>query len=312
MRKFAFILVAVLLAGYLLTGVVQVRPGERAVVRRFGRVLDDKPEPGLHIGLPWGMDRVDRVVVDQVRSVRVGYQDEETPDESMPAGQLLTGDNNLVNVEVVLYYRVRPEEVAEFVTQQDRVDGLLTRAVEAAAGEWVAARTVDDVLLNGKTGLREDLLTRLGPRLEPYRLGVEVRDARVALIAPPEEVKDAFDAVTQAQTKMATQRYRAEQDAEARLRRARAEQYRSQQAAAAYAHARTLLARQDARRFSERLRQYEIGRRRNPHYLRQIWDEERGRLFAKLKAGGRIDLLDNRLTTGGLDLFTAPLPPERK
>ena len=30
-----------LLAAYLLTGVVQVRPGERAVVRRFGRVLEE-------------------------------------------------------------------------------------------------------------------------------------------------------------------------------------------------------------------------------------------------------------------------------
>ena len=49
---------------YLLTGVVEVRRGERAVVRRFGRVLAEQPEPGLWVGLPWGMDRVDRVEVD--------------------------------------------------------------------------------------------------------------------------------------------------------------------------------------------------------------------------------------------------------
>ena len=53
----------------LTAGVVQVRPGERAVVRRFGRVLEHKPEPGLWVGLPWGMDRVDRVAVDRVQSV---------------------------------------------------------------------------------------------------------------------------------------------------------------------------------------------------------------------------------------------------
>src|ERR1700677_4028974 len=82
---------------YALTGVTQVRPGERAVVRRFGRVLPDKPKPGLLIGLPWGMDRVDRIPVDRVQSVVVGYQDTETLSSSeMPAGQLLTGDHKLV------------------------------------------------------------------------------------------------------------------------------------------------------------------------------------------------------------------------
>src|SRR5215204_7096619 len=94
-----------LLVLYLLTGVVQVRPGERAVVRRFGRVLEEKPEPGLWIGLPWGMDRVDRVEVDRVRQVSVGYSEDES---GLPSGQVLTGDHNLVNLRVLLYYKVRP------------------------------------------------------------------------------------------------------------------------------------------------------------------------------------------------------------
>src|SRR5689334_14148917 len=103
----------VVLGVYLLTGVVQVRPGELAVVRRFGRVLPEKPGPGLWIGLPWGMDRVDRVLVDEVRSITVGYVDDQDADLGIPPGQVLTGDHNLVNVQVVLFYTVRPEEVAE-------------------------------------------------------------------------------------------------------------------------------------------------------------------------------------------------------
>jgi membrane protease subunit HflK len=61
------------LTGYLLSGFVQVRPGECAVVRRFGRVVA-VPGPGLWIGLPCGMEQVDRVPVDLVRRVAVGYQ----------------------------------------------------------------------------------------------------------------------------------------------------------------------------------------------------------------------------------------------
>src|SRR6516165_1603175 len=127
--RYLWILVLLVLVGYGLTGVVQVRPGELAVVRRFGRVLGHKPEPGLWVGLPWGMDRVDRVEVDSVRSVTVGYSsEEESSDRNIPAGQLLTGDHNLVNVQVVLYYKVRPEEVAQYVVQGARVEGALARA----------------------------------------------------------------------------------------------------------------------------------------------------------------------------------------
>src|SRR5438105_15553807 len=96
-----------LLVAYGLPGVVQGRPGERAVVRRFGRVLPNKPEPGLWVGLPWGMDRVDRIAVDKIQSVTIGYQDEVAEDAVIPAGQLLTGDHTLVNIQVTLFYKMR-------------------------------------------------------------------------------------------------------------------------------------------------------------------------------------------------------------
>jgi membrane protease subunit HflK len=306
------LLLLALLGLYLLTGVVQVRRGERAVVRRFGRVLSQHPEPGLWVGLPWGMDRVDRVEVDSVRSVSVGFNsEEEIGDRNVPAGQLLTGDHNLVNVQVSLYYKVRPDEVDRFVVQAGRVEGALSRAVEAAAAEWVAGRGVDEVLLRGKNALRGELIARVRERIEGYGLGVEVLDARVALIGPPDEVKDAFDGVTRAQTGIATARYRAEQDAATRLRQARAERFRIEQSAAAYAHARTVLAAQDAQRFRERLAQFRAAAQTDLDYLRPIWLEERGKLFSAMKEKGLIDLLDHHLGQGGLDVITAPGLPNR-
>jgi membrane protease subunit HflK len=312
MRKVLLFICVLVLVGYGLTGVVQVRPGERAVVRRFGRVLADKPEPGLWVGLPWGMDRVDRVVVDQVRQVVVGYQDEESGDGGLPSGQLLTGDDNLVNVQVVLSYTVRPDEVADFVVHQGRVDDLLARAVEAGMAEWVAGRNVDEVLLRGKTSLRDDMLRRLPERLMSYGLGVEVRDVRVALIAPPDEVKAAFDGVARAQTQMATVLNRAQQDAQRDLRRAQADVYGTEQATAAHVEASKVLAQREAEHFLVRLKEYQLGRRRNPDYLRQLWQEERTRLFQKLKEKGQLDLLDHYLGADGLDLHTMPGLPRKE
>jgi membrane protease subunit HflK len=301
----------VLLAGYLLTGLVQVRPGELAVVRRFGRVLPEKPEPGLWIGLPWGMDRVDRVAVDRLQSVSVGYQDEEGSAEAMPAGQLLTGDHNLVNVRATLFYKVRAGEVEDYVLQGDRVEGLLARAVEAVLAEWVGSHTVDEVLLNGKNALRPVLSGRTQERIEPYRLGVQVLDSRVALVGPPDDVRAAFDNVALQQTGNEKRRNQAEQEVKRDLRLAEAARYQLEQETAAYVRNTRLLAQRDAERFLERLRQYQVGRQGNPHYLRQIWEEERGKLFEKLKQNRQIDLLDHHLGANGLDLITAPPLPQK-
>jgi membrane protease subunit HflK len=309
MRLFK-VLCVLLVLGYLLTGLVQVRPGERAVVRRFGRVLAEKPEPGLWVGLPWGMDRVDRVAVDRVQSVTVGYQDEGSG-EALPPGQLPTGDHNLVNVQAALYWKVRIPEIEDYVLQADRVEALLSRAAEAVMAEWVAGRTVDDVLLNGKNELPRVLERRMPEVIGPYRPGVQVLDARVAFVAPPGEVKAAFDSVALEQTRITTRRNQAEQEAEARRRAALAQKYSLEQSTAAYVHNRELLARRDAERFGARLAQYRRGVRDNPHYLRQIWEEERGKLFAQLKQNNQIDLLDHHLGAGGLDVLTAPLLPPK-
>src|SRR5438445_6403360 len=149
--RFLKYLLGLLLIAYLLTGATQVRPGERAVVRRFGQVVAEW-EPGLHVGLPWGMDRVDRVAVDQVRRVPVGYQPGlSDADPAIPAGQLLTGDHNLVNVQVVVDYAVRPTKVVDYVVQQERVDGFVAYAAQTLLAESVAGHTVEDVLITGNT-----------------------------------------------------------------------------------------------------------------------------------------------------------------
>src|SRR6478672_10857738 len=98
MARLRYLLLLALLA-YLATGVYQVGPEERAVVRRFGKVVA-RPGPGLGFGLPWGIDRVDRVPVRTVRQLRVGYDPETAGETGAPPGQMLTGDQNLVNVQL--------------------------------------------------------------------------------------------------------------------------------------------------------------------------------------------------------------------
>lgn len=313
MRRWIWIIPIFLLTAYLLTGVASVRPGERAVVRRFGAVVAT-PGPGLWVGLPRGVDRVDKVAVDFVRRVTVGYDQDVDADVPLPAGQLLTGDQNLVNVRAAVDYTVRADEVATYLAARDRVDGAVNRAAEAALAEWVAGRPVDEVLLTGKAVLPGVLTARLRERLAPLHLGIDVQAAGIAHLAPidDESVRDAFAAVTRAQASIRTQEQEASAAAEKMLREARAKAYDAEQQAAGQAHEQVALAKADADAFRKRLEQYRRLRQSNGNVLAALWWEELGPVFARMRAAGRLDLIDNHLGPDGLDVMQVGPRTERK
>lgn len=302
---------AILLAAYLLTGVAFIRPGERAVVRRFGRVVDT-PGPGLRIGLPWGIERVDRIAIDRVRQVRIGYlPGGDDTGESTPAGQLLTGDHNLVNIQAVIDYAVADDQIEDYLVQSTRADALVERAAESALVEWIAAREVDQVRREDRFLLQTWLPKRTQERIAPYRLGVRIRSASITLDVP-DQVRDAFEEVTRAQTSIQTKENDAQQKAEQELRRAEGERYRLQKETDAYMNDRVQLARTEAAAFEQRLEQYRRLRKDNPDILAAIWWDEMGKLFTKMRANGRIDLLDHHLAGDGLDItIFAPQTPKR-
>ena len=300
-------------AAYLTTGVSQVGPDERAVVRRFGRVVA-RPGPGLWVGLPWGIDRVDRVQVRTVRQLAVGFTPETTEDLPVtPPGQLLTGDQNLVNVKLVVEYAIddRDGELDAYVAHRDAADAVVYRETEALAGEWVAGRPVDEVLLAGRAELPRWVMDRLAGRLGPHRLGVVVQRVSAEYLAAPQEVRDAFEAVNQAQTGIRTRENQAQQEANQRTQEAQALRFKLEQQAEAYRREKVSLAKADAEAFTKRLDQYRRLKQTNPDVLAGIWWEEMGRTLIGMKGRGRVDVLDQYLGPTGLDI-TQFLPPKKK
>src|SRR5262245_6273630 len=151
-KRIILLIIGLSLTASLLTGVKPIKPGDRAVVRRFGKVTAI-PEPGLWIGLPWGLDRIDLVSV-QVRRVAVGYEkDMDELEGALPRGQFLTGDHNLVNVQAKLDYAANEDQLVDFVEQMDRAEGVLTRAAEGVLAEWLAGRRIDEILIRGQADL---------------------------------------------------------------------------------------------------------------------------------------------------------------
>ena len=302
MRRILYLGLLALLA-YSLTGLAQVGPDERAVVRRFGEVVA-RPGPGLWIGFPYGIDRIDRVPVRVVRQLPVGYNAEESNDApGLPTGQLLTGDQNLVNLKLVVEYAIddRDGALESYVVNRDQVDAVLYRETEALAAEWVGSRTVDRVL-GGRAALTQWIAARLSDRLKTQNLGIVLQRVSVEYLAAPEEVRDAFESVNQAQTNIRTRRNQAEQEAERYLNDANTLKYRLQNEAAAYRNETETQARTEATAFEARRLQAARLRANNPDFLIAIWREEIGLLLAELKTRSRIELLDDFLGPNGLEL----------
>lgn len=307
-----------LLVGYLVTGITQVRPGERAVVRRFGRVVD-VPGPGLYIGLPWGMDRVDRIRADQVRHVKIGYQPDQEEEPGTPPGQLLTGDHNLVNLQGVIDYTVNqtdagadPDDaVVAYVLQADRADDLIARVAESVMAEWVAGQTVDDVLIKGKAVLPPWLIEKTQERLKSYNLGVQIQSASIVFLLP-DRVRPAFEKVIREQTAIHTKENKARKEEQQTLFEADKQRIQMEGESAAYADRAEALARADAETFAARRKQYQELRRKNPDIQTSIWWDEMGAVFLGLKNNGRIDLLDNHIGADGLDITQFAPQPKSK
>ncbi len=299
------LLIAILI--YACTGIAQIRPEERGVVRRFGKVVAF-PGPGLWIGLPWGIDRVDRIAVRTIRQLEVGFREGDEQE-----GYYLTGDQNLVQSRLIVEYAVSETEtdLTNYLMVQDRIDGILSREVESLIVEWYAGTVVDDVLLTGRAVLPQWVGQRITERITTLQIGIVVQRISVEYLSAPAEVRDAFEQVNRAQTMMSTRENQARLDASVRMRDADALKFRLEQESQAYRQEQIGLAKAEADSFRLRLDQYRKLRVANPAIRDAIWWDEMGRILLSMKNRSRIELLDQYLGKDGLDI-TQFLPPKRK
>ncbi len=184
----------VLLSAYLLSGLTIVQPDEVGVVRRFGAVLDEPWEPGLHCGLPWGIDRIDRIKPNQARTLSVGAtsrQDAPLLRAPDPMGDdFLTGDLNLVTAECLVQYRIRNPAAYLFRTLD--VESSLAGLSRWALLRALAERGIDELLTTGRAEVAAGLARSIQSLADEQDLGVSILAVRLGRLAPPAAVAPAF------------------------------------------------------------------------------------------------------------------------
>ncbi len=220
MRVLRVLLAAGLLA-WLATGFFIIRGNEQGLVRRFGRALRAPALSGLHFDLPWPLSQVDRVNVREMRTLTIGVASIDAQDPNgflRPTGldrvgEFLTGDKNLLNLQVQLQYRV--SDPYRWICTREAPEVALRLIAESRIAEAIAQCGVDYVHPLGLNELRQLLSRDLAEAVDAAGLGAVVEDATIAAVWPPLEVKAAFLDVSNA---------RAEKDKLIEQERSRAEQ----------------------------------------------------------------------------------------
>jgi membrane protease subunit HflK len=201
-RRFVWAAVALGLAGYLASGLTVIQQDEVGVVRRFGAVLPEAWAPGLHWGLPRGLDRVDRVASERARTVTIGVRGPDAaPLSRSPdpvTDDFLTGDLNLVTALAQIQFRV--VQPVDYLFASRSADAAIEALGESALASSLAARAIDDVLTSSRSEVAERMRQQIQAGADAQRLGIAVRAIRLIRVAPPALVASAFDDVARARS----------------------------------------------------------------------------------------------------------------
>ncbi len=212
------IIIGVLALAWLATGIYIVGPAERGVVLRFGKYVDTT-EPGPHWIIPYPIESVDKVNVDEVSS----FSHEAS---------MLTKDENIVDVELTVQSLV--QDPAQFLFQDQNPERSIKDATETVVRKTIGGSKLDFILTEGREAIETTIRERVQELMDLYKTGLKVTSVNMQPAKPPEGVKEAFDDAIKAREDKQRSENQAEAYANQVLPQARGEAARVSADAKAY------------------------------------------------------------------------------
>jgi membrane protease subunit HflK len=196
-RGFALLaLAAVALWGF--SGFFRVEPDELGVVLRFGKEVREV-QPGLNYHLPYPIEtvltpkalRVNKIdigmrLVDDIR--RGGTTTRDVPEESL----MLTGDENIVDVDFSVLWRVKPTGVGEYLFNIQNPEGTVKAVAESAMREVIGRSEIQPILTGARQTTETAVQDLMQKTLDNYGAGILVQQVQMQKVDPPAQVIDAF------------------------------------------------------------------------------------------------------------------------
>ncbi|CAB3747566.1 hypothetical protein LMG29542_00495 [Paraburkholderia humisilvae] len=246
------IVIGVLIAIYLGSGVYVVQEGQAGVVLQFGKYRGTV-EQGVHWRLPYPFESHEIVNIGQIHSVEVGRSNvvrlANVKDASM-----LTRDADIVDVRFAVQFQIR--KPVDYLFRSVDPEQSVAQAAQAAIREIVGARSTNDVLYQDREAIRQQLTDAIQRSLDQYKTGLAVTGVTIQSAQVPEQVQPAFED----EAKARQDRERAKRDAQAYandlLPRAQAQAANLIDEAKAYSDRVVAQAQGDAERFKQVFAQY--------------------------------------------------------
>ncbi len=204
MGKFIpFIIVILLVIIGLAQTVYSVGPDEVGVIQRFGKYVVTTA-PGLHMKLPFGIDRVTRVKITAIeteefgiRTLKAGVRTTYSARSYLQESLMLTGDLNILDVQWIVQYR-RADPVKYLFATRD--PGKNVRDVSEVVMRRLAGNySVDEVLKESRDEIGARAQVEMQKILDKYETGIKVITVKLQNVNPPDEVKPAFNEVNEAE-----------------------------------------------------------------------------------------------------------------
>lgn len=187
---------AVILAFWGLSGLYRVQPDEQGVELLFGEYVKTT-QPGLNYWFPAPVGEVIKPKVTQTNQITIGFRGSgpnirEVPQES----HILAGDQNIADIQFVVQWRIR--EAGNFLFNMRDPELTVKAAAESALREVVGRNPLQAVMTNQRDLIAQQSRELLQSIMDGYNAGVTILDLRIQKADPPKEVIDAFNDVQRA------------------------------------------------------------------------------------------------------------------
>src|SRR5690606_13908875 len=244
----------VLLVGifWLMNAIYTVQPDERGVELRFGKPKDEISMPGLHFHF-WPLETVEMVKITEQQQ-NIGRRASATSADN--AGLMLSGDQNIVNVQFSVLFSVTDPKA--YLFNLENPAETMRQVAESAMREIVGRRPAQDIFRDNRQAIAEGVKATIQATMDAYQAGISINTVAIEDAAPPREVADAFDEVQRAEQDEDRFVEEANQYANQRLGRARGQAAQIREEAAAYKDRVVKEAEGEAARFISVYDQYRL------------------------------------------------------
>jgi len=206
----------------LSTCVIIIEPGERGLLERWGRLVENRGElkPGAHFTLPWPVDRVKRFRTEQLQTFIIGSQPEtnavsqitvlwtvqhsqeekflvanrqqDTVDQA-PGQDRQTPPVSILTVSFPLHFEI--SELIDWAYNYEDPAGLLRDIATRRVVDYLATSDIGDVLASGRLEAAETLRQSIQTEADARKLGVRINYIGLQDIHPPVAVAPEFQEV---------------------------------------------------------------------------------------------------------------------